>query len=104
MIGIRFTARLHSLDSTFSQQTFLMTEEGLRKRKEQTLSKGQEPLLNGAGIYDESEEKREGLRTRRTLPTGSWLVCIFLTAFALWTRLYKINWNDHVVWDEAHFG
>ncbi|KAJ1344456.1 hypothetical protein BSLG_001016 [Batrachochytrium salamandrivorans] len=25
-------------------------------------------------------------------------------AVSLWTRLYKINWADFVVWDEAHFG
>ena len=46
------------------------------------------------------------------MPEGSWMLCLLLTFFALWTRLYKINCipalltsgNDHVVWDEAHFG
>jgi dolichyl-phosphate-mannose-protein mannosyltransferase len=32
------------------------------------------------------------------------LVCLILTIVSLWTRLYKINLSNHVVWDEAHFG
>ena len=40
-----------------------------------------------------------------TEPHGVSLIALaILTVVALWTRLYKINWNDHVVWDEAHFG
>jgi dolichyl-phosphate-mannose-protein mannosyltransferase len=44
------------------------------------------------------------VRVLRKIPQGSMLACVLLTLVALWTRLYKINLNDHVVWDEAHFG
>ncbi|KAI8927643.1 Dolichyl-phosphate-mannose-protein mannosyltransferase-domain-containing protein [Entophlyctis helioformis] len=39
-----------------------------------------------------------------TMPKGSLIVALLITAIALWTRLYKINWAAYVVWDEAHFG
>ncbi|KAJ3189028.1 Protein O-mannosyltransferase 2 [Irineochytrium annulatum] len=32
------------------------------------------------------------------------IVPLILTGASFWTRLYKINWADYVVWDEAHFG
>lgn len=29
---------------------------------------------------------------------------IVFTLLGMFTRMYKIGFNDHVVWDEAHFG
>ncbi|KAH6582560.1 hypothetical protein BASA61_008459 [Batrachochytrium salamandrivorans] len=39
-----------------------------------------------------------------TMPHGHIWIAVIITAVSLWTRLYKINWADFVVWDEAHFG
>jgi hypothetical protein len=77
--------------------------EGLRQRREAEKSHiPYEPL-------DKIDEKVssypvKGRRVLLPIPEGSVLICLGLTLIALWTRLYKINWNDHVVWDEAHFG
>ena len=32
------------------------------------------------------------------MPHGSIIVALVITAVALWTRLYKINWAAYVVW------
>lgn len=53
---------------------------------------------------DTSDEEDHEEIVKSDIPQGSLIICLILTIFAIWTRLYKINWNDHVVWDEAHFG
>ncbi|KAJ2998527.1 Protein O-mannosyltransferase 2 [Globomyces sp. JEL0801] len=81
----------------------------LRKRTTNTSPK----LPEKRQPYEKEEKLHSRTRVVQTLPQGSYLVCLLLTAIALWTRLYKINWADFVVWydvadfisrDEAHFG
>lgn len=85
----------------------------LRKRKEGLSS--EKPKLQNDPTHHPSNSSLPGAESKEfssrnrnrpglAIPQGSWIVCLVLTGFALWTRLYKINWNDHVVWDEAHFG
>ncbi|CAN3356981.1 dolichyl-phosphate-mannose--protein mannosyltransferase 2 [Diutina catenulata] len=49
--------------------------------------------------FDETEDFKSGL-----LALESWLAPLAFTGLALAVRLYKISANNHVVWDEAHFG
>jgi dolichyl-phosphate-mannose--protein O-mannosyl transferase len=32
------------------------------------------------------------------MPQGSIIVAVVLTLISMWTRLYKINWKNYVVW------
>ncbi|KAJ3269778.1 Protein O-mannosyltransferase 2 [Terramyces sp. JEL0728] len=71
---------------------------GLQQRKKP------QPKITTPVIYETEEKVHSKTRVLRTVPKGSTIVCLILTAIALWTRLYKISFSDHVVWDEAHFG
>ena len=84
----------------------MMEISTLRKRKE-FIPDSNVRIINKADdahLDDEREQVLYRPRPSLAIPEGSWLICLILTGFALWTRLYKINWNNHVVWDEAHFG
>jgi dolichyl-phosphate-mannose-protein mannosyltransferase len=71
-----------------------METEGLRKRK---------PSFKVAENFPKVEKDLDKLPEIEPQEV-SLIALALLTLVAFWTRLYKINWNDHVVWDEAHFG
>lgn len=49
--------------------------------------------------YDEAKETAESLKQVESI-----LAPIVFTALSFFVRFYRISVNDHVVWDEAHFG
>ncbi|AET41184.1 dolichyl-phosphate-mannose-protein mannosyltransferase PMT2 Ecym_7356 [Eremothecium cymbalariae DBVPG len=72
-----------------------------------------------ANADDVVSEKEEGLKLDTKIVNGEaeeeeevnplyrWeaiVMPILFTALAIFTRVYKIGLNNHVVWDEAHFG
>jgi hypothetical protein len=105
---MHFVKKLNSKKRRFYHNfRFLnMTENSIRKRKVGVPESKAENGSDASSLDDERDLRYQASipRPGLSLPEGSWLMCLILTGFALWTRLYKINWNDHVVWDEAHFG
>lgn len=53
---------------------------------------------------DLSKEKEVYVGESPYLQVERYLMPIVFTALAIFVRMYKIGVNDHVVWDEAHFG
>ncbi|EGW31798.1 uncharacterized protein SPAPADRAFT_62390, partial [Spathaspora passalidarum NRRL Y-27907] len=49
--------------------------------------------------YDETKEFVDSLKKLETI-----LAPILLTLLSFFVRFYRISKNNHVVWDEAHFG
>ena len=68
----------------------------LRRRVPSQQEKEETPLQQG--------QEKEKIKPEFSLPKYSTLIGIVFLFLALFTRLYKINEAEFVVWDEAHFG
>ncbi|CCF57765.1 hypothetical protein KAFR_0D01190 [Kazachstania africana CBS 2517] len=76
----------------------------LKSRKSEKIN----DTLNSSDEIPEEEEEDYTKLTKSDknglLRFESIVMPIIFTALALFVRMYKIGINDHVVWDEAHFG
>ncbi|CAI4961531.1 BBT_HP_G0085820.mRNA.1.CDS.1 [Saccharomyces cerevisiae] len=78
-------------------------ENTLRQRESSSISVSEE--LSSADERDAEDFSKEKPAAQSSLlRLESVVMPVIFTALALFTRMYKIGINNHVVWDEAHFG
>lgn len=74
------------------------SSESVRRRK------NGEILSENQSLENEDLSKLKTKKVNPLMKTESVVMPIVFTALAFFLRMYKIGINDHVVWDEAHFG
>lgn len=79
----------------------LSSKARLRKSQKSPLS----PLKNETtDDVDSAEAKYEESTSSALLKLEKWLAPLTFTVLSFLLRAYRISVNNHVVWDEAHFG
>lgn len=84
------------------------TSLSARTRSKQPKAPSPEEVQHEVEI-DLTQEKLQRLEDEENFQKSfnefeSWFAPIFFTILSFAVRLYRISINDHVVWDEAHFG
>lgn len=89
------------------------SKEDLRQRKKastsSSLSGSSTPEIREAELDKRESHKRSKFNAKLESKSSlaqleSWLAPLVFTVLAFAVRLYRISANNHVVWDEAHFG
>ncbi|GMM32573.1 dolichyl-phosphate-mannose-protein mannosyltransferase [Martiniozyma asiatica (nom. inval.)] len=78
-----------------SEKEPLISEEEMKNKLKEIATKDNETLI---------PEPVESKATFDLLKLENYLAPVVFTAISFFLRMYKIGQNNHVVWDEAHFG
>ncbi|GME80072.1 unnamed protein product [Ambrosiozyma monospora] len=78
-----------------------VTEEEVKAKIKELALKDQKPDDESAPLPDDLSPKAT---YKALLNLESYAAPLLFTALSFFVRMYKIGINDHVVWDEAHFG
>lgn len=80
-------------------------DDRLRDNGQEVKQRRQDEILKDSGFKEgEDVSKFKPIDNNPLLRLESIVMPIIFTALAFFTRMYKIGINNHVVWDEAHFG